>query len=170
MDMQSSAVRRARLQISADGFRRIRLVAPKILAAALFSLVAVLPLVAQQTSRDVAAFTSQQAAQGRQEYLANCAGCHGQNLNGGECASALAGATFSQNWGGKTADTLFTYIQTKMPPDKPGSLSAETTADLVALILERNGLEPAATELPTDAKALAAMSLPRLATLRSAPM
>lgn len=128
-------------------------------------------LRAQQSSIEkVATFTSQQAAQGRQLYAAKCAACHGQNLNGGEFASALAGGTFIQNWGGKTADNLFQTIQTQMPPDAAGSLTAEESAQLVAFILERNGMAPAASELPTDKSALAAMSLPRGVTVRSAPM
>ncbi|MGH9717439.1 MAG: PQQ-binding-like beta-propeller repeat protein [Candidatus Acidiferrales bacterium] len=124
----------------------------------------------QYNNRSIATFTSQQAAQGRQAYAASCAGCHGQNLNGGEFASALAGATFTQNWGGKSADTLFSYVCTKMPPDKAGSLSANNCAQLVAFILERNGVQPAATPLPVDVKALEKMSIPRGATQRSAPM
>ena len=171
MDMHKTSDGRANRATDAAWLSRTRRVVPAILAAGLLPLFAVVPAVAQQSaSRNAATFTSQQAAQGREEYLAGCGGCHGQNLNGGEFASALAGATFSQNWGGKTADTLFTYIQTKMPPDHPGSLSAASTAQLIAFILERNGVEPSATPLPDDAKALAAISLPRVTTMRSAPM
>ena len=36
--------------------------------------------------------------------------------------------TFSLNWGGKIAETLFTFIATKMPPANPGSLGPDTTA------------------------------------------
>lgn len=126
---------------------------------------------AQQSSTGkVATFTSQQAAQGRQVYAATCAGCHGQNLNGGEFASALAGATFAQNWGGKNAGTLFSDICTKMPPDNPGSIDAKSCAQLVAFILERNGVQPASTELPANEQALTAMSIPRVAVQRAAPM
>jgi PQQ-dependent dehydrogenase (methanol/ethanol family) len=124
----------------------------------------------QHDSRKIATFTSAQAAQGRQAYAQSCAACHGQNLNGGEFASALEGATFVQNWGGKSASALFEYIRTKMPPDNPGSLSVETCAQLMAFILERNGVQPAETGLPTDEKALAKMSIPRVATQRPAPM
>src|SRR6202795_5186439 len=69
------------------------------------------PLHAQQfNSRNIATFTAGQAAQGRTAYGKSCASCHGQNLNGGEFASALRGPSFSQSWGGKSAESLFTYI------------------------------------------------------------
>jgi alcohol dehydrogenase (cytochrome c) len=146
-------------------------IACMISTGALLLIFAPLPARAQQSSPGkIATFTSQQAAQGQQLYAAKCAACHGQNLNGGEFASALSGATFIQNWGGKPADTLFETIHTQMPPDAAGSLSADESAQLVAFILERNGMEPAASELPTDKNALAAMSLPRRVTVRSAPM
>src|SRR6266487_4297842 len=73
-----------------------------------------------------AAFTEAQANQGKTAYSQNCAGCHGQNLDDGEFAPPLKGASFSQQWGGKTADTLFTYISTKMPPSNRGGLGEQS--------------------------------------------
>jgi alcohol dehydrogenase (cytochrome c) len=121
-------------------------------------------------SRNVATFTAAQAAAGKDAYAKSCAACHGQNLSGNALASALRGATFSQNWGGKTAEALFTYINTKMPPDKPGSLGDQADAQIVAYLLQANGTQPSDKELPTDTKALASMTIPRGATARSAPM
>lgn len=139
------------------------------------ALVTMLPasshLRAQEfNSRKIATYTAVQAAQGKTAYAKSCASCHGQNLSGGEFASALNGNAFSQNWGGKTADALFTYINTKMPPANPGALGADTYAQIVAYILQVNGDQPADTELPTDTKALATMTIPRGPTSRSAPM
>ncbi len=171
MKLQNTSVQRLNLLAPAVLRLFCRPTALIFLAAALMVCASAVRVSAQQPdSRKIATFTSQQAAQGQQAYAANCAACHGQNLNGGEFTSALAGATFSENWGGKTVDSLFTYIQSKMPPDNPGSLSAKTTAELIAFILERNGVEPAATQMPTSAKALAAMTIPKNATARSAPM
>src|SRR5580700_2782424 len=84
------------------------------------------PLAAQDlqiaASRNPAAtFTAAQAAQGKDAYAKNCAACHGANLGGSSFASSLRGGAFSLNWGGKTADQLFAYINTKMPPASPGS-------------------------------------------------
>ena len=125
-------------------------------------------LHAQQfNSRNIATFTAGQAAKGKTAYGENCASCHGQNLNGGDFASALRGPSFSQSWGGKSAESLFTYITTKMPPENPGQLDAQTTAQLVAYILQGNGVQPGDKELPSDTTALAAMTIPRGATQRS---
>jgi alcohol dehydrogenase (cytochrome c) len=124
----------------------------------------------QFNSRTIATYTSEQAAKGKEVYARNCASCHGQALSGGEFASALNGITFSNNWGGKTADELFTYINTKMPPADPGELGAEAAAQLVAYLLEENRIQAGQTELPTDTKALASMQIPRGGTMRSAPM
>jgi alcohol dehydrogenase (cytochrome c) len=171
MKLQNTSVQRLNLFAPAVSGLFCGLTALMFLAAAFMLCASAVSVSAQQPdSPKIATFTSQQAAQGQQAYAANCAACHGQNLNGGEFASALAGATFSENWGGKSADTLFTYVRSKMPPDNAGSLSAETTAELVAFILERNGVEPSATGLPTSINALAAMTIPKNATARSAPM
>jgi len=125
---------------------------------------------AQFNSRNLATYTPDQAAKGKTAYETNCGSCHGQALGGSEFASALKGATFGQNWGGKTADALFTYINTKMPPANPGQLGPAVEAQIIAYLLEQNGLPPAQAELPTDAAALATMTIPRGATQRSAPM
>jgi alcohol dehydrogenase (cytochrome c) len=127
-------------------------------------------LQAQGMARNIATFTADQAALGKAAYAKHCASCHGQELSGGEFASSLRGASFSQNWGGKTAEALFTYISTKMPPASPGALGDQAYAQIVACLLQTNGVQPADTELPSDTKALAAMIVPRGATQRSAPM
>jgi alcohol dehydrogenase (cytochrome c) len=124
----------------------------------------------QFNSRNIATYTAEQAAKGQDVYAKNCASCHGQGLSGGEFAGALNGITFSNNWGGKTADALFTYINTKMPPAHPGELGPEAAAELVAYLLQQNRTEAGQTELPTDTKALAAMQIPRGGMMRSAPM
>ena len=122
------------------------------------------------SKRPAATFTAAQAEQGKVAYARDCASCHGRNLSGSEFASALNGNTFSQNWGGKTADALFTFIHTRMPPAGAGSLTPEATAQLVAYLAQVNGGQAATTELPTDSTALAAMALPRSPSAPSPPM
>jgi len=124
----------------------------------------------QFNSRTIATYTTAQAAQGQEVYARSCASCHGPGLSGGEFASALNGITFSNNWGGKTAEELFSYINTKMPPASPGQLGAEAVAQLVAYLLAENRIQAGDAELPTDTKALRSMQIPRGGTMRSAPM
>ncbi|HTR47446.1 MAG TPA: PQQ-binding-like beta-propeller repeat protein [Verrucomicrobiae bacterium] len=124
----------------------------------------------QFNSRNIATYTADQAAQGKSAYAKNCASCHGQTLGGSEFAGALSGLTFSNNWGGKTADTLFTYISTKMPPANPGQLGPEATAQIIAYMLQENRIQAGQAQLPADPKALASMQIPRGATQRAAVM
>ncbi len=123
------------------------------------------PLRAQSmqidNSRNVATYTAAQAALGKDAYAKNCASCHGTSLGGSEFASSLRGAAFNLNWGGQNVGALFTFISTKMPPSAPGSLGADTTAQLVAFILQTNGAQPGDKDLPTDTNALAAVAIPR---------
>jgi len=117
-----------------------------------------------------ATFTSEQAAEGKAAYAAQCASCHGRTLSGGEFASALNGLHFSQDWGGKPVEALFSFVRTRMPPSKPGTLSPQTTAALVAYLVEVNGGIAGRVPLPADPHALTAMRLPRNPVAPSAPM
>ncbi len=82
-------------------------------------------------------FTTDQATAGRAAYQANCAACHGADLNG---VPPLAGAAFMGSWGTRTTRDLLGLIQTTMPTDRPGALPAETYVNIVAYILQANGI------------------------------
>src|SRR5690242_9337191 len=95
-------------------------------AVILAAMAAAMSAPAQEfNSRSIATYTAAQAEQGKAVYAKSCASCHGQTLGGSEFASALNGMTFSNNWGGKSAVELFTYINMKMPPASPGQLGPE---------------------------------------------
>jgi alcohol dehydrogenase (cytochrome c) len=132
------------------------------------------PAVAQRQpaapAKPTATFAPAQAQQGKAAYSNGCASCHGVNLGGGEFAGPLSGNTFSQNWGGKSAAELFTFIQTRMPPAKPGSLTPQVTAQLVAYLVQINGGRPGGTELAAIAGSLGGLTLPRSPMAPTAPM
>jgi alcohol dehydrogenase (cytochrome c) len=115
-------------------------------------------------------FTEALAAVGKAAYAAQCASCHGRTLSGGEFASALNGNHFSQDWGGKTVDALYTFVQTRMPPSKPRSLSSGTTAAIVSYIVQVNGGVAGKAPLPERLQALATMRIPHNPAAPSAPM
>ncbi|HUN26464.1 MAG TPA: PQQ-binding-like beta-propeller repeat protein [Steroidobacteraceae bacterium] len=142
----------------------------------LSALAILVPLAASAQARShahtgtPAPFTAPQAALGKRGYAENCASCHGQTLSGGEFASALDGNAFSQNWGGKPLAALVNFVRTRMPPAKPGSLSPELTAQIVAYVIAVNGGHAGSTELPTAAAALAAFTIPRSPLAPTPPM
>jgi mono/diheme cytochrome c family protein len=107
-----------------------------------------------------ATYTEAQAERGKAAYVQNCIDCHGAELNDGEFGGApLVGSYFDEHWGGLTADALFGYLSSAMPPDRPGRLSPQTYADITAFILKRNGVDAGSQELPTDLEALATMEI-----------
>ena len=85
-------------------------------------------------------FTASQAHHGKMAYGDNCLSCHGDTLDDGQFAPAIKGASFKAQWQNQSADALFTYIATKMPPTSPGELNQQTYADIEAYILEQNGV------------------------------
>jgi len=95
-------------------------------------------------------FTAEQATAGRAAYEANCASCHGSDLLGG---LPLAGEGFIGGWRTRTTRDLFGLIQTTMPSDNPGGLSESTYVNIVAYILQFNGIAAGPTPLTatTDA-------------------
>ncbi len=99
---------------------------------------------AQQT---MAPYTAAQAAQGRADYMANCAGCHQANLSGGGEAPSLAAGNFMKTWGGKSTRELYAYIRQAMPLGKGGSLPDATYANIVAFLLAANGATAGGTLL-----------------------
>ncbi|WP_161138826.1 c-type cytochrome [Propylenella binzhouense] len=107
-------------------------------------------------------FTEAQVERGQQAFLKNCADCHGDQLNNGEFGGApLVGSYFDDHWGELTVDALYGYIISAMPPDRPGRLSPQVYADIVAFILDKNGYKAGGQELPGDLAALGAMTLER---------
>ena len=89
--------------------------------AALLIALGYLPRASAQefNSRSIAAFTAAQADAGQRRLCQKLRLLPRAELGGSEFASALRGLMFSNNWGGKTAADLFTYINTKMPPACP---------------------------------------------------
>ncbi|OYX34719.1 MAG: hypothetical protein B7Y99_05010, partial [Caulobacterales bacterium 32-69-10] len=95
------------------------------------------------------------ATRGQTAYLETCAACHGADLGAGEFGPALSGAEFASHWRGQDAAAFLTYIQTKMPPASPGSLSTSTYAAIAAHILKGNGASAGAAVAAAPAQAAA---------------
>jgi mono/diheme cytochrome c family protein len=92
-------------------------------------------------------YTHEQAQRGEAVYSAACIGCHeGQDADGPE----LTGRAFLDRWREDKVESLFTFIRTTMPGNNPGSLDERAYADIMAFILEANGLPAGTRELSPD--------------------
>jgi mono/diheme cytochrome c family protein len=109
-----------------------------------------------QTTRSVwdGVYTSEQAQRGAALYASNCASCHGSALGGGESAPPLTGGEFSSNWNGLTVGDLFERIRNSMPADRPGKLTREQDADVLAYMLSVSEFPPGKAELEHQTEAL----------------
>ncbi len=120
------------------------------------SLLAGIALAGAQTSRSVwdGVYTADQARRGAELYQSNCASCHGTALGGGESAPPLTGGDFFSNWNGLTVGDLFERIRISMPADRPGRLTREQDADILAFMLSVSEFPPGKSELEHQAEVL----------------
>jgi S-disulfanyl-L-cysteine oxidoreductase SoxD len=102
-------------------------------------------------------FTAAQADRGGGVYARDCANCHGGGLEGADMSPALAGAAFMANWNELTLGDLSERIRISMPADRPGTLSRQEQADVIAYMLRASGFPVGAMELPTETPALRAL-------------
>jgi mono/diheme cytochrome c family protein len=109
-----------------------------------------------QSTRSVwdGVYTPAQAKRGATLYAANCGSCHGTELNGGEMAPPLTGGDFLSNWNGLTLGDLFDRIRVSMPADRPGKLSREQDADVIAYMLSVGQFPSGSTELEHQTEVL----------------
>ncbi len=105
-------------------------------------------------------FTSAQASRGEAVYRAQCADCHGRDLDDGDIAP-LAGPAFIQSWTrpGRTLGDLYYITRSTMPRTAAGSLSEREYVDVLAYILERNGYPAGEVPLAADQAALQQVTL-----------
>lgn len=92
-------------------------------------------------------YTAAQATSGANKYQKICASCHGAKLQGG-MAPALVGKQFWTAYGGKKLSTLWSTVHTEMPMTSPGSVSPKDSINIMAFLLQKNGV-PAGT-VPLD--------------------
>jgi mono/diheme cytochrome c family protein len=120
-------------------------------------VVAVVLLAAVQDSQRTVwdgVYSDEQAKRGEAAFVQACSNCHGRTLEGADVTPALTGGAFTANWDGLTLGDLFDRIRISMPADRPGSLSRQDNADVIAYILRFNQFPSGKEELPRDALVL----------------
>lgn len=118
--------------------------------------IGVLSFLSAQTTRSTrdGVYSEEQAKRGRATYSEHCLECHGRDLAGDVENRPLAGGIFFSNWDGTTMLTLFDRVRITMPGDKPGTLSRQQVADILAFVMQFNGLPAGDAELSTKAEIL----------------
>jgi mono/diheme cytochrome c family protein len=108
---------------------------------------------ARSTSAGV--FTAEQAKNGERAYQAQCASCHGTDLNSTDTeAPDLTDSSFKKSWQGKTIANRFEKIRTTMPPGASRTLDDQTYLDVVSYILQFNGIPSGNEKLLPDVAVL----------------
>ena len=130
---------------------------PAVIAGALL-LIGIAATQAQpagKTSTASGVFTAEQAKNGEAVFQARCASCHGADLHSTDPeAPDLTEAAFRFGWNGKTIANRFEEIRGTMPYGNAGSLDDQTYLDIVAYILQFNGIPSGAKKLEPDVPTL----------------
>lgn len=122
----------------------------------------------EQAAEPVLDFTAQAEA-GAASYAANCAACHGAELEGTILGPLLTGQSFIQRWGTQTPALLLGNIQSNMPPGGAGNMTDEDYLNIVAHMLAVNGVD-SVSEAITDASDFEiAENISRVVALRRRP-
>ena len=100
----------------------------------------------QESPNSAGWYTAAQAANGAKAYQKTCASCHGAKLQGG-MGPALVCRQFWLTYAGKKASTLWSAVHTTMPMMAPGSVAAKNSIDIMAFLLQKNGVPAGATPL-----------------------
>jgi glycine/D-amino acid oxidase-like deaminating enzyme len=108
---------------------------------------------AEAVSSLTGVYTQGQARKGADTYNRYCSACHTPAEHTGEA--------FQSTWNGRTAFELFDSLRATMPSDDPGSLSHGQYTDIVAYLLQLNGMPAGSRRLSDDRKQL---ELVRIAT------
>ncbi len=106
-----------------------------------------------------------QVAWGQQLYGQHCAGCHGDQGEGGKRMNAPpvvgkaalpldppANAKYRKSQF-HTAKDVFDFVKASMPPDKGGSLTDEQYAAILAFDLKANGVDLTGKQVDTNTAA-----------------
>jgi quinoprotein glucose dehydrogenase len=99
-------------------------------------------------------YTKDQAERGKELYATHCLACHGESLEGNGPAKTLIGPEFAANWNGISMGDMLDRTRTSMPLGKPGTLSRQQVADLLAFVLSANTFPAGEYELPRQAEVL----------------
>ena len=129
--------------------RRLRVASCTAVLGGFFSLAGD---AGQMRSVTAGVYSAAQAARGEQTYRAQCGDCHGRAMEGA-IGPPLAGESFLASWSAHPLAEVVDKIQKTMPFERPGSLSRQQSADLVAYLLQTGKFPAGSAELGEGALA-----------------
>ncbi|MBI4263421.1 MAG: cytochrome c [Acidobacteria bacterium] len=103
-------------------------------------------------------YSNAQAERGKAAYSAGCTDCHGFDLSGG-AGPALSGPGFMTKWEGENLNSLFRKIRDSMPRNDPGRLTDQATVEIVAFILQSNGIPSGNAQLRANGETLSEFAI-----------
>jgi mono/diheme cytochrome c family protein len=112
----------------------------RVAAYAALGALVVATAAAANSATTPGIYSTTQAAAGSKVFEANCASCHGENLEGG-AGPALSGQnlkTLAKNTK-LTVSQMYTFFSQEMPLNNPGSLTSAQYLSIMAYILKFNG-------------------------------
>lgn len=118
------------------------------LSGASFLMVLLLVLAVPVVGSALPAFTiaaTEQTERGKSTFQTTCSKCHGEQGQGGDGPRLIGSPNGLSSY--QTAKGLYDFASTQMPFDDAGSLKAEQYWDVLAFILDANGLLPPGTVL-----------------------
>lgn len=96
-------------------------------------------------------YSDSQALRGREWFVSVCQACHE--------TKDMTSPDFKVKWAGRTAFDLFEIISTTMPEEEPGTLTQRTYVDIVAYLMQLNGVPAGTTALAAEQSALSSTRL-----------
>ncbi|MCP3713042.1 c-type cytochrome [Paraburkholderia sp. CNPSo 3274] len=106
--------------------------------------------VSATTGGNAPAFDHEQVEHGQHLYSESCAKCHGAQLEG-ITAPALSGPAFAPAANSHlTIGGIYQYMSTNMPADRPGKMTDQEYADLMAFLLYTNGYDAGNAKLTAE--------------------
>ncbi|MEC7767583.1 MAG: PQQ-binding-like beta-propeller repeat protein [Pseudomonadota bacterium] len=121
-----------------------------------------------QSAAPVVTFASQVEA-GADAYATNCAICHGANLEGSTLGPLLSGFSWVRRWGTQTPTLLLGNIQASMPPGGNENITEEDYLNIVAHMLQVNGVDGVTEALTASSNFVIEDSISRMVAQRNRP-
>ena len=121
-----------------------------------------------QSAAPVVTFASQVEA-GAEAYATNCAICHGANLEGSTLGPLLSGFSWVRRWGTQTPTLLLGNIQASMPPGGNENITEEDYLNIVAHMLQVNGVDGVTEALTASSNFVIEDSISRMVAQRNRP-